>query len=378
MPCLNEAETLEICISKAKKWADKQSSKVEILIADNGSNDGSQLIARNLGARVIDVPKKGYGAALDAGIKAASFDFVVMADADDSYDFSKLDSFKDALISGADLVIGNRFSGGIEAGAMPWKNRYIGNPVLSWLGRKLFKIKIRDFHCGIRAVNKKTYLNLGVKTSGMEYATEMVIRFAKLGLRIVEVPTTLSKDGRNRPPHLRPWRDGWRHLKFMILLSPRAFFMLPGLFIATFSLGLFSMLSLGPINLGFIQISTYSFLYSLSGVVLGLQLLLLGTIVQLHFETSEINSSNQMKKLLTLRKLFTGELVVEKGILLSSILVGIGIVVGFYAFNFWVESGFNELPNSLLIQVGWSIMLIISGVEFLFASLVANYLLESK
>lgn len=229
MPCLNEAETLETCIQKAHNWLSRTGTDGEVLIADNGSTDGSQAIARKNGARVVDVPIRGYGSALYYGCLDARGKYIIMGDSDDSYDFNHLDVFIQKLDAGFDLVMGNRFLGGIAPGAMPWKNRYIGNPVLSFIGRALFQCPAKDFHCGLRGVRKDAFLRMDLRTTGMEFASEMVIKANLFGMKIAEVPTTLSKDGRTRPPHLRPWRDGWRHLRFMMLFSPRWLFLIPGL-----------------------------------------------------------------------------------------------------------------------------------------------------
>jgi glycosyltransferase involved in cell wall biosynthesis len=228
MPCLNEAETLATCIAKAKGYLARSGVSGEVLIADNGSTDGSQEIARSLGARVVDVERKGYGAALLGGIESARGRYVVMGDADDSYDFADLDGFLTKLREGYDLVMGNRFEGGIKPGAMPWKNRYIGNPVLSTVGRVFYSSGIRDFHCGLRGFSREAIRQLGLRTTGMEFASEMVVEATLHGLRIAEVPTTLSPDGRSRPPHLKPWRDGWRHLRFLLTYSPKWLFLYPG------------------------------------------------------------------------------------------------------------------------------------------------------
>jgi hypothetical protein len=229
MPCLNEAETVGVCVTKARAWLDAHDPSGEVLVADNGSADGSPELARLAGARVINVRRRGYGAALMAGIEESNGEFVVMGDADDSYDFSRLDPFVDALEQGADLVMGNRFWGGIEKGAMPALHRYIGNPVLSRIGRVFFGSKVGDFHCGLRAFRRSAIMSLHLQSPGMEFASEMVVKATIHGLEIVEVPTTLRPDGRTRPPHLRTGRDGWRHLRFLLLYCPRWLFLYPGL-----------------------------------------------------------------------------------------------------------------------------------------------------
>src|SRR5437763_380017 len=229
MPCLNEAETLARCIRKARACIERLGLDAEIIVADNGSTDGSQRIARDEGARVVDVAIRGYGAALYQGCVDARGRFIIMGDADDSYDFSKLDPFVDELRAGADLVMGNRFRGGIRPGAMPWKNRYVGNPVLSAIGHLFFHTKANDFHCGLRGFSREAFERMNLQTVGMEFASEMLIKATLLGLRVTEVPTTLDKDGRSRASHLRPWRDGWRHLRFMLLYCPRWLFLYPGL-----------------------------------------------------------------------------------------------------------------------------------------------------
>jgi len=228
MPCLNEARTLAACIHKAQVYLASAGVRGEVLVADNGSTDGSQSVAANCGARVIEVTARGYGAALIAGIKAAAGRYVIMGDADDSYDFSQLAPFVNALRRGNQLVVGNRFQGGIAPGAMPLLHRYLGNPVLSFLGRRFFGGPLSDFHCGLRGFERDAMLRLNLVTPGMEFASEMIVKSLQAGLRISEVPTTLSKDGRNRPPHLNTWRDGWRHLRYLLLYSPRWLFLYPG------------------------------------------------------------------------------------------------------------------------------------------------------
>lgn len=232
MPCLDEARTVATCIRKAQRFLAESGIRGEVLLADNGSRDGSPAIAEQLGARVVHVPRRGYGAALIAGIEAARGRYVVMGDADDSYDFSALGDFVARLRGGAQLVMGNRFQGGIRPGAMPLLHRWLGNPVLSFIGRLFFKVKVGDFHCGLRGFDRRAMQQLQLRCEGMEFASEMVVKAALMRLSIAEVPTTLSPDGRDRAPHLRTWRDGWRHLRFLLLFCPRWLFLYPGLLVA--------------------------------------------------------------------------------------------------------------------------------------------------
>lgn len=272
MPCLNEALTLPVCIKKARGFIDRAGIKAEILVSDNGSTDRSVEIAESLGARVVHAPIKGYGGALMAGIHAAQGRYVIMGDADDSYDFSALDEFLGALRNGADLVIGNRFKGGIAPGAMPRLHRYLGNPVLSFIGRLFFRIPAGDFHCGLRGFSKQAVMNLGLVSSGMEFATEMIAKAARAGCTVTEVPTTLSPDGRDRPPHLRTWRDGWRHLLFMLLFSPRWLFLLPGLLLVSVGVVLSIMLANGPIVLRGVGLDIHTLLYASAIIIVGVQM----------------------------------------------------------------------------------------------------------
>ena len=271
MPCLNEAETIGICVKNAREYIDSRNIDGEVVVADNGSTDGSQAIAEERGARVIPVAYKGYGSALLGGISAARGRFVIMGDADNSYDFSMLDPFIDKLREGYDLVIGNRFKGGIKPGAMPLLHRYLGNPLLTGIGRMFFRSPVGDFHCGLRGFNRQAVANLGLVASGMEFASEMVVKATLQRLKIAEVPTTLSPDGRTRPPHLRSWRDGWRHLRFLLLFSPRWLFLYPGA--ALMILGLVSMAWLlpGPRQVGGLTFDVHTLAYSAAAIVCGFQ-----------------------------------------------------------------------------------------------------------
>lgn len=281
MPCLNEAETLAACILKAKGFLARSGISGEVLVADNGSTDGSQGIARSFGARVVDVERKGYGAALLGGIDSARGRYVVMGDADGSYDFADLDPFVAKLREGFDLVMGNRFEGGIKPGAMPWKNRYIGNPALSTVGRIFYSSSVRDFHCGIRGFSREAIGRLGLRNTGMEFASEMIVEATLHGLRVTEVPTTLSPDGRSRPPHLRPWRDGWRHLRFLLTYSPQWLFLYPGAaLLALGLLGLAAITALGSVTVGGVTFEVHSLVVAALATTLGVQSLAFGLLAK--------------------------------------------------------------------------------------------------
>ncbi len=271
MPCLNEAETLATCIDKAQAFLLRTGITGEVLIADNGSTDGSQDIARAHGARVEPIPARGYGSALIGGIRAARGRYVIMADSDDSYDFSALDLFVERLREGWQLVMGNRFHGGIKPGAMPPLHRYLGNPVLTGIGRLFFRSPSGDFHCGLRGFDRAAILGLDLQTPGMEFASEMVIKATIAKLRITEVPTTLSPDGRSRPPHLRSWRDGWRHLRFLLLFSPRWLFLYPGFTLFVVGAALMLWLLPGPRSVGSIHLDIHTLLYASLAVSIGYQ-----------------------------------------------------------------------------------------------------------
>ncbi|MEO9299063.1 glycosyltransferase family 2 protein [Devosia alba] len=271
MPCLNEAETLATCIAKARSFLASSGIAGEVLIADNGSTDGSREIAEAAGAIVVAIEQRGYGAALAGGIEAARGRYVIMGDADDSYDFSRLDAFVAQLRAGADLVMGNRFAGGIAPGAMPWLHRFVGNPVLSSLGRLFFRTPIGDFHCGLRGFSRDAILRLNLRTTGMEFASEMVVKATLSQFDVREVPTKLAKDGRSRPPHLRSFRDGWRHLRFLLLFSPRWLFLYPGIALLWVGLVVGAILLPGPVRLGGVSFDVHTFLVAALCVIVGLQ-----------------------------------------------------------------------------------------------------------
>jgi len=271
MPCLNEAETIATCVRKARQFLQQNGVDGEIIVADNGSTDSSRAIAAAMGARVVVAEKRGYGSALMQGIAAARGRYVIMGDADDSYDFLALRPFLDKLRAGYDLVLGNRFAGGIRPGAMPFLHRHIGNPLLSGLARLMFRSPIHDFHCGLRGFRKEAILRLDLRTTGMEFATEMIVKATLHGMRVAEVPTTLYCDGRSRRSHLRPWRDGWRHLRFLLLYSPRWLFLYPGSALMLLGTAFILWLLPGPRTIGGMTLDTRAFIYAAAAIIIGFQ-----------------------------------------------------------------------------------------------------------
>lgn len=369
MPCLNEIETLGTCIRKANAWIAGAGIAAEVVIADNGSTDGSQALAQSLGARVVSVSQRGYGSALYHGSLAAQGEWIIMGDSDDSYDFSRLDAFVAKLREGYDLVMGNRFLGGIAPGAMPWKNRYIGNPVLTWIGRVLFRCPARDFHCGLRGFRRDAFLRMDLRTTGMEYASEMVIKATLFGMRVCEVPTTLSPDGRSRPPHLRPWRDGWRHLRFMLLFSPRWLFLIPGAALALASLALYLALLSGPLRLGGVVFDLHTLLFAEAGVILGSLALSTGIAVRLFGMREGLLRTHPF--LDRVRR----SPVLELGGALGAALLLTGLAMGGVAVSEWATAGFGRLvPGEAIREVSLSTLLFILGGIVLMTSLMIGFL----
>ena len=357
MPCLNEAETLAICIDKARRSLDENGVVGEVLVADNGSTDGSQAIAREHGARVVDVPEKGYGAALMGGIRAANGTYVIMADADDSYALHDLGPFIRELQNGADLVMGNRFKGGIEEGAMPFLHKYLGNPVLSLVGRLLFRTGIGDFHCGMRGVRRNAMLELGLSTPGMEFASEMVVRASLAPLDIREVPTTLKPDGRSRAPHLRTWRDGWRHLRFLLLCSPSWLFVYPGLVVALAGIVGVLLLLGGPRSVGGVSFALQTFVASCFLIVLGSQSLATGLTLRYVAEAIGVLPTPPGKSLDT-------ERFPLEHYLLLFLAVGLVGVIGFvWSLANWASVGFGglDLETSMRIAALSLTAIVIAG-----------------
>ena len=368
MSCLNEAETLALCINKANSWIAQAGIEAEVLISDNGSTDGSQDIARSLGARVVDAPEKGYGAALFYGATHAKGKYIIMGDSDDSYDFSKLDNFVEKLDEGYDLVMGNRFLGGIEPGAMPWKNKYIGNPVLSWIGRVLFTCPSKDFHCGLRAFTKEAFERMDLRTTGMEFASEMVIKANLLDMRIAEVPTTLSKDGRSRPPHLKPWRDGWRHLRFMLIFSPRWLLIYPGMIISLLSLFVYIWLLNGAIEVGSVRFDIHTLLFVQSFLTVGILFICFGTLIRLFGIREGLLPEHKLLDIIQKKP------VLEVGIIVALALIGAGVFIGFDSMFVWANYEFGDLRVPLVRKISLSTLVITIGFILFFISCVAGFL----
>jgi glycosyltransferase involved in cell wall biosynthesis len=370
MPCLNEAETLAICINKARDFLSRSGIRGEVLIADNGSTDGSIEIATQAGARVAHVTSRGYGAALLGGIAAAKGQYVIMGDADDSYDFSSLEPFVERLRSGYDLVMGNRFRGGIEQGAMPILHRYLGNPVLSFLGRLFFDIPVGDFHCGLRGLNRRAIISLGLTTTGMEFASEMIVKSSLNGLSITEVPTTLKPDGRSRAPHLKTWRDGWRHLKFLLMYSPRWLFFYPGFALTASGLALGARLMAGPLVLSpSLKLDLNSFLAACLFTIIGVQLMTFGALARYYAALSGMLPAGP-RTARTLAWCKTDSLAL---VALAFVLVGSGLFIG--SVIAWAQADFGDLTNPLiprLVASGLSIAVI--GVQTAFAAFLFGIL----
>lgn len=369
LPCLNEAETLAVCVRKARACLDALGVVGEVVVADNGSTDGSQEIARAEGARVVDVPVAGYGAALMGGIEAARGRFVIMGDADDSYDLGGLGPFVEALRGGADLVMGNRFAGGIAPGAMPPLHRYLGNPVLSFIGRLFFRSRIGDFHCGMRGFRRDAVLGLGLRTTGMEFASEMVVKATLAGLTVAEVPTTLSPDGRSRPPHLRTWRDGWRHLRFLLLYSPRWLFLYPGVFVMTLGLILGVALLPGPVEFGDRALDVTALLFAMAMVLVGFQAIVFAVFARAFAMNEGLLPVSQ-----GLERAFR-TVTLERGLVIGGLALVVGLALAGYSLVEWGSNDFGALDTREAIRVAVpAATLIVLGFETVMASFFLSLL----
>jgi glycosyltransferase involved in cell wall biosynthesis len=369
MPCLNEAETLANCIKKAQNWLTRNKVVGEIIVADNGSSDGSQTVATVMGARVVHVEERGYGNALKAGIAAAQGRYVIMGDADDSYNFSNLGPFVKKLRAGYDLVMGNRFAGGIQAGAMPRLHKYLGNPVLTGIGRLLFRSPCGDFHCGLRGFSKDSVMKLNLRTSGMEFASEMVVKSTLNKLRITEVPTTLSPDGRSREPHLRSWRDGWRHLRFLLLYSPRWLFFYPGALLMFVGLAVGLWLLPGPQTVAGVTFDIHTLLYAAAAIITGFQAVNFAVFTKIFAVTQGLLPPDPK-----LDKAFK-YVTLETGLIVGFALFVSGLLLSIFSLGDWSAHSFGALePTRVLRRIVPAVTAMVLGSEIILSSFFLSVL----
>ena len=363
MPCLNEAQTIADCIRKAQGFLAASGITGEVLIADNGSSDASCSIATRLGARVLHVERKGYGSALLGGIRAARGRHVIMGDADGSYDFGRIDEFVAKLRDGVDLVMGNRFRGGIHPGAMPLLHRYLGNPVLSQLGRLFFNAPVGDLQCGLRGFNRSSIQRIDLQSTGMEFASEMVVKAALSGLQIAEVPTTLAPDGRGRPPHLRTWRDGWRHLRFLLIYCPRWLFLYPGLMMAGLGIVLLLWLVAGSRRVLGVELDIHTMLAGSGFVLLGVQAVMFHVFAKSFAINMRLLPADQRFET------FLSRVSLEHGLLLGAALLAAGLIGSAAAFLHWERSGFGpQNPVELMRIEIPAITSAVAGIQAMFGS----------
>ncbi len=369
MPCLNEAETLEICIKKAFQFFERENIIGEVIIADNGSTDDSLHIAGKCGARIVNVLEKGYGSALRGGIIAADGKYIIMGDADDSYDFTNLMPYLIKLREGNDMVMGNRFKGGIKKGAMPFLHKYLGNPVLSFIGRLFYKTNIGDFHCGLRGFSKEAFFKMNLQTTGMEFASEMIVKASLKNMKIAEVPTILSPDGRSRPPHLNTWRDGWRHLRFLTIYSPNWLFCIPGIILMVFGLVTATVLIVNPVVIGNVTFDAHTLLYSCAFILIGFQFILFYGLTKVF--TVENKLLPKSKKYDRLFKFIN----LEKGLIGGFILVIIGIILSFWAISDWQQLNYGNIATTSVFRIIIpAITLILLGIQIILFSLFFSIL----
>lgn len=369
MPCLNESETVACCVRKARSFLERTGIVGEVLVADNGSTDGSTELAREAGARVVPVASRGYGNALRGGIEAARGRFVIMADADDSYDFSRLDAFVDALRAGNTMVIGHRFRGGIRPGAMPFLHRYLGNPLLSFAARLFFSSRIGDFHCGLRGVEREAALRLSLHAPGMEFASEMIVKATLAGWRITEVPTVLSRDGRSRPPHLRTWADGWRHLRFLLMMSPRWLMLYPGLCLIALGSAAELAIAHGTLVVHGVGFDVHTMLYAAGATVLGVQLVLFSLVAR------TVGVLKDALPVTPALERFLRVFTLERGITLGLTLALAGLGLAVYSVIGWARVRLGALDPLTMMRVAIpSVTLMLAGAEIVFASFVLGFI----
>lgn len=369
MPCLNEALTLETCIRKAQGFLSDHGVAGEILIADNGSTDGSQAIAEAAGARVVNVAERGYGAALIAGIAAAKGRFVIMGDSDDSYDFQKLEGFLQELRAGADLVMGNRFKGGIADGAMPLLHRHLGNPVLSAVGRIFYRIPIGDFHCGLRGFSREAIARLKLTSPGMEFASEMVVKAAIAGLDVREVPTTLSPDGRDRAPHLRSWPDGWRHLKLLLTFAPKWLFFYPGLALLMLGLVVYGALMTGPLTIGSVTLDVATLVLATAIMLVGTQMLSFYFLARIHSVKSGLLPRTKSFERLS------KHLSVDKCCQIGGLLLAAAVIAGTWSVAIWWWADWGDLSASAIARpTSFVVVCSVIGVQCIMSGFLGGFL----
>jgi glycosyltransferase involved in cell wall biosynthesis len=369
MPCLNEQETVGVCVRKAMSALRDAGISGEVIVADNGSTDDSVEIARAEGAKVVNIEAKGYGNALKGGILASRGEYVLMADSDDSYDLNHAVRFLAQLRSGSDLVMGNRFLGGISNQAMPFLHRYLGNPVLSGIGRLFFGSPCGDFHCGMRGFRRDSFLEMDIRSTGMEFASEMVVKATLHNLRIAEVPTTLAPDARSRAPHLRTWRDGWRHLRFLLLYSPRWLFLYPGAGLMAVGIAAGTWLEVGPVTIGNIRLDIHSLLYAAAAVVVGFQAIIFALFTKIFAITEGLLPEDPK-----LKKVFR-YVTLEAGLALGIVILLSGVTGSILAVNDWGFRSFGNLdPQSEMRVAIPSVTALILGSQIVLSSFFLSVL----
>jgi glycosyltransferase involved in cell wall biosynthesis len=369
MPCLNEAETIGRCIDRARESIAEHELSAEVIIADNGSTDGSQQIAVAHGARVVTVKEPGYGAAIRGGVAASSGRYVIMGDADESYDFAEISPILERLRVGDDLVMGNRFAGGIDKGAMPWSHRWIGNPILSLTGRIFFSSRVRDFHCGLRGFSVDAFRRMRLNTTGMEFASEIVVKASLASMKVSEVPIALHKDGRSRPPHLRTWRDGWRHLRFLLLFCPRWLFLIPGFALMLFGSAMTLWLLGGTRTVGSIGLDIHTMLVTGVFALIGYELVLFGAFIKIFgMRAGFLPVDPRMERFFRVATL-------EKGLLVGAAFTLTGFTLVLLAVVSWGHSGYGALDTQASMRpLIVAVLLIAGGVQTIFASFVMSIL----
>jgi hypothetical protein len=363
LPCLNESATVGACIEQIQETFRKHKIAGEIIVADNDSEDDSRKIAQNLGARVVLIRDRGYGSALMGGIAAARGKYIVMGDADRSYDFTQIPVFLEKLRAGYELVVGNRFQGGIQPGAMSPLHRYFGNPVLTGIGRLFFHVPCHDFHCGLRGLTRAAYERMGLRTTGMEFASEMIVKAALFKVLMCEVPTTLARDGRGQPSHMRSWHDGWRHLRFLLLYSPRWLFLYPGLALLLAGLMVGLWLFPGPRNVRGVVLDIHSLLYAVVAILVGFQAVVFGFLTKVFAITEGLLPKDP--RLSRAFRVFN----LERGLLAGALLLATGIGVAVHSFFVWNRAGFGPMNPVVLVRLVAAAMVSLTlGVEVIFAS----------